>query len=276
MALNPFSDIGGFVGSVAGDFWTEEERRKQLESIERQRQLYEDLPTRLKAEQEGLTDLGPSAFESFREDPAMRQEQLRTLAALRDIGTSGGLDPQARSALAEAQAATAEQERGQRGAILDQFARGGGRHSNSALLAALTAQQGSAQRAGMEGLRTAGDAQARQYRALMDAGALAGGVRGQDYGVASDRLGAMDRVSAYNAQNRQQVAARNTDRRSSTNEGNIGRQYQRAGMIGGTYGDERGYWEQQERRKRALAAGGGQAAGSAVGYAVGPKPPGMP
>lgn len=79
----------------------------------------------------------------------------------------------------------------------------------------------------------------------------------------------MDRVAAYNAQNRQQVAGRNTDRRTRTSEGNLDRQYDRARMVGGTYGDERGYYEAQERRKRALYAGGGQAIGTGVGYAVG-------
>lgn len=266
---DPFSDIGGFFGSLLGDWATQDERRKQREQIEQERRLYSGLPTRIQAEQEEFSELGPTAYEQLREDPAMRQDQLRTLASMREISSAQGLDPQARSALAEAQASSAGQERAQRGAILDQFARGGGRSGNSALLAALTAQQGSAQRSGMEGLRTAGDAQARQYQALRDTGALAGGIRSQDYGVASDRAGAMDRVSAYNAQNRQQVAGRNTDRRQRTSEGNIGREYERAHMQGGTYGDERAYWEAQERRKRANWAAGGQAVGEGVGYAVG-------
>lgn len=269
MSSNPFSSIGGFIGSAIGDWATQDERRKQLAMIEEQRRLFESLPTNIQAEQEALSELGPSAYESLSEDPRLRVEQMRTLSALRELADAGGMDPQARAALAETQAAGAAQERAQRGSILDQFSRRGGGSGNQALLAALVSQQGAAQRAGMEGLQAAGDASARRYRALMDAGNVAGQVRGQDYGVASDRAGAMDRVSAYNAANRQQVAARNTDRKQRTSEGNIGRQYERAGMVGGTYGDERGYWSDQERRKRALWAGGGQAVGTGVGYAVG-------
>jgi len=161
------------------------------------------------------------------------------------------------------------QERAQRGSILDEFSRRGGGGGNSALLAALTAQQGNAQRAGMESLRSAGDASARQYRALTDAGAMAGGIRGQDYGVLSDRASALDRVAAYNAANRQQVAARNADRKNRAQEGNIDRRYQQANMIGGTYDPERDFYEREARRKRGLWAGGGQAVGAGVGYAVG-------
>lgn len=269
MSLNPLGDIGGYFGSLIGDWITEDDRRRQLAAIENERRLYGDLPTAIRAEQEDLFELGPSAYESLREDPAMRQEQLRALTSFREIADAGGLDPQARAALAEAQGASAGQERAQRGAILDQFARAGGGGGHSALLAALTSQQGAAQRAGMEGLRVAGDANDRRAQALRDVGALAGGVRSQDYGVLADRVGAMDRVSAYNAANRQQVAGRNTDRKQRTSEGNIDRRYQQAAMIGGTYGDELGYWDKEERRRRANAAAGGKAIGTGVGYFTG-------
>lgn len=257
--------LGGLYGSLIGDWLTSGEREKQQRLLDEQRGLYEDLPTDIRAEQEALSELGPSAYDAFREDPEMRQGQLRTLASLREISAAQGLDPQARAALAEAQASTAGQERAQRGSILDQFARQGGGGSNAALLAAITAQQGNAQRTGMEGLRAAGDAQGRQYQALRDTGALAGGVRSQDYGVASDRLGALDRVSAYNAANRQQVAGRNADRMQRTNEGNIGRKYQRAGMVGGTMQDQQDWYAQQERRRRGL----GTLAGSGIGRNIG-------
>jgi hypothetical protein len=276
MSLNPFSSIGGFLGSAIGDWATQDEREERRRLIERERRMYADLPTNIKAEQEAIDELGPSAYGSIQEDPALRQEQLRTITGLREIADARGLDPQARTALAESQAANAGQERAQRGSILDQFSRRGGGGGNSALLAALTSQQGSVQRAGMEGLRVAGDANARQVQAMRDAGVLAGGVRSQDYGVASDRAGAMDRVSAYNAQNRQTVAGRNADRKQRTSEGNIGRRYQQAGMVGGTYGDERDYLSEEERRKRALWAGGGQAVGAGVGAAIGPGAGGSP
>lgn len=264
-----FSDIGGFLGAIVGDYATQEERDRQRRAIEEERRLYATLPTTLNPETEALYELDRSGFEDIREDPLLRGEQLRTMMDYRRLAEAGGLDPQSRAALAETQAAAAGQERAQRGSILDEFARRGGGGGNSALLAALTAQQGSAQRAGMEGLRSAGMADANRRGALAAAAGLAGDVRGQDYRLAGDRASAMDRVAAYNAANRQQVAARNTDRRTRASEGNIGREYERARLQGGTYGGERDFYEQQERRKRGLWAGGGQAVGTGVGYAVG-------
>lgn len=245
--------LGGFYGSLLGDLLSAGDRKRQKELLDRELAMYEGLPVDV-----ATHELGDSAYGDIREDPALRGEQMRTLSALRDIGMAGGMDAQARSALAEAQAATAAQERGQRQAILDQFARVGGKGGNSALLASLTAQQGSAQRAGMEGLRAAGDAQARQYRALLDAGSLAGGIRGQDYGVSSDRANALDRVALYNAQNRQAVAASNADR-----------EYRRANMVGGALQGQGDWYGEQEKRKKNLGYATGSMAGRNVGTGMG-------
>ena len=257
--------LGGFYGGIIGDWMTKEERARQLEQIERQRRLYQSLPVELQAELERFYELEPSAYEQLREDPLLRGEQLRSLEGLREVADTGGMDAQSRAALAEAQAASAGQERAQRGAILDQFARMGGGGGNQALLAALTSQQGAASRAGMEGLRAAGDASARRYRALADVAGLAGDVRGADYRAASDKASAMDRRAAFNAAQRQAVAGRNTDRTNTTAENNRAKEYERARMVGGTYGSERDYWAAQERRKRGLWAGGGEQVGRNIG-----------
>lgn len=257
--------LGGFYGSILGDILTQGERQRRRQSIQDERALYEGLPTNLTAEQEQLVGLGPSAYESLSLDPATRQAQMDTLSRMQAIAAAGGLDPQARAALAQSQASNAQQERASRGAILDSFARRGAGGSPGALVAALTAQQGSAQRAGMEGVQAAGDASARAYRAIADSGALAGNIRGADYQQAADRAGAADRVSQWNAANRQGVNQRNTGTRNQFSLNNADLAYRRAGMVGGTYGAERENLSEEERRKRGLATGIGGGAGRNIG-----------
>jgi len=260
--------IGGFVGSIFGDVLTQGEREERRKALEAERALYEGLPTNLTPEQEAYVALGPSAYESLALDPSTRLAQADTLRQLQGIASAQGMDLQYRAALAASQASTAQQERATRGAILDTFARRGGGRGNSALLAALTSQQGAAQRAGMEGLQAAGQAAARQYQALADSGALAGAMRGADYQQASDRASAMDRVSQYNAANRQAVNQRNTGARNQFTANNADLAYRRAAMLGGTYGTERDMLSEEERRKRGLATGVGYGAGSFIGQNI--------
>jgi hypothetical protein len=181
----------------------------------------------------------------------------------------------AQAQLSEGLAASAGQERAQRGNILDAFARRGGGGSNQALLASMVAQQGAAQRAGGEGLRAAGDAQQRQYRALMDAGAMAGGVRGQDYGINSARAMAGDERSRYNATARNAAAQRNADRKMAAQQGTIDNRFRQAGGIGRTQDQRLGYYDEEMRRKIANANAIGSTVGSAADMGMNSKGGGM-
>jgi hypothetical protein len=266
MALDDaLSGLGGFYGSLVGDWITQDEREARRKALEEERALYEGLPTALTPEEERLVELGPSAYESLGMDPRGGLAQMEALRWMQEIASAGGMDPQHRAALARSQAANAQQERAARGAILDTFARRGAGRGGNAMLAALANEQGAAQRAGMEGIQAAGNAAARQYQALADSGSLAGAIRGADYQQAGDRAGALDRVSQYNAANRQAVNARNTGTRNQFTQGNADLAYRRAGMLGGTYGTQRDMLSEEERRKRGLATGIGGAFGRNVG-----------
>lgn len=268
-AFDSFTGAGEFVGSLFGDVLTEGERRRRQQSIYDERALYGGLPSNLSAEQEQLAELGPSAYESLSMDPRGSLAQMDALRGMQDIASAGGNDPQFRALLAQSGAAGAQQDRAQRGATLDSFARRGAVGSPGALVASLVAGQGGVQRAGMEGIQGAGQAGARQYQALADSGALGGAIRGADYQQAGDRANAMDRVSQYNATQRQAVNARNTGSRNQFALNNADLAYRRAGMVGGTYGTERDYLTDEEKRKRGLATGIGGAVGTGVGLAVG-------
>lgn len=267
-----FTDVGGALGALIGYPLTAEERRRQQQAIEEERSLYASLPVELQAQMEAERALGPSAFEGLQIDPRAVAAQYQSLGRLQEIANAGGLDRQAQARLAQIDAASGSRNRAQQGAIMDRFSHKGMGNSNAALMASLMGQQGEAQRAGLEGVEAAGQAEARAYQALMGQGALGGQIRGQEYQQASDRAGAMDRVSAQNAANRQAVLARNADRTNRFAEGNRDAAYRRAGMMGGTYGDERDYYADLERKKMGLAYGGGRLAGAGAGYAFGAPP----
>lgn len=264
-----FSGPGAFLGSLVGDAMTADERRRQLEQIERNRRLYEGLPTEIDFIEEGVENLGPSAYEQIQEDPALRDAQLRTMQSLQGIADAGGLDAGARADIAQAQAANAATSRAQTGNLMDQFRRQGGASSGNALLASLQAQQANTDRAGMEGLQAAGMGAQRKLQALNDVGALASGVRGQDYRVAGDKAGAQDNVASYNAQARQGVRSRNAARKMDAQGRSIDNKFRQAGGVAGANNDERDYYADEEKKKLAKWTGIGQAAGGAAGYAFG-------
>lgn len=264
-----FAGIGGFGGAILGDVLTQDERRKQLEQIERNRRLYEGLPTNIDFLNEEVENLGPSAYEAISEDPTLRGQQMATLQGLQGIADAQGLDAGARADIAQAQAANASTARAQTGNLLDSFARRGMGGSGKALQAAQQAQAANTDRAGMEGLQAAAMGAQRKYQALSDVGALSGQVRGQDYGVSRDRAGAQDTVAAYNARNRQDVRQRNNARQMDAQARSIDNKFRQAGGISGANSAEQDYWEKDEKRKMGLYTGVGQAAGGAAGYAFG-------
>lgn len=148
---------------------------------------------RLSAEQ-----LGPSSFESYGEDMGPLQSQMAALRALEQEGREGGsaaskaqreLARADAEQMATAQQMSARQRMAQRGL------------SSSALAQALDEQAGQAgaNRGYMGGLQGAADANRQRMAALEAAGGLAGGIRGQNYRQASDRMSAIDSVNKFNA-----------------------------------------------------------------------------
>jgi hypothetical protein len=112
--------------------------------------------------------------------PEMRREQTTAIDYLRDLYSEGGMDPQARAALGEAQQSNAAQERMARGAIGQNAAMRGVGGSGVEVAAQLANQQGGANRNAQAGTRAAADARQRAIQALMGSANIAGSVRGQD------------------------------------------------------------------------------------------------
>jgi len=193
----------------------------------------------------------PSALAGVSTDPELRQAQMSALDQLAREGKAGGLSIESRAALREAEGETSARERGSREAILQDMARRGMSGSGNELAAALTNQQGAAERNSAAGTRAAADARARALQAMTQSGQLAGAVRGQDFGETTTRAGAVDDRNRFNATQR----------------------LQRAGMRANALTNNAVSYDASAARSGGLGAGVGAGLGAAAGYFYDRKKP---
>ena len=165
---------GGAAGTAAASAATDPQKKK----------IYDNLVAQYAAAQ------GIDVSRVGATDPRLRQAQMKALTQLQGLSDANGLDPQARAMEAQGQRDSAEFEKGQRGAILnDAQARGVG-GGGAELAAQLQAQQAGANRSAIVGQQSAAAARARALQAMSEYSALAGGIRNQDEGDAKDSFGA--------------------------------------------------------------------------------------
>jgi hypothetical protein len=132
------------------------------------------------------------------EDPELKKRQMAALEQMYQTAMQGGMDPQSRAALLQAQNQNAAAERGARGAITQNAQARGVGGSGAEFLGTLANQQGSAVRGSLAGTQAAGDARTRALQAMYQSQAGYGGVRGQDLNAAQ----AKSQVDQFNAQQR--------------------------------------------------------------------------
>jgi hypothetical protein len=169
------------------------------------------------------------------QDPELKKRQLEALQMMWETAKAGGMDPQAKAALQQAQASSAAAERGARGAIVQNAQARGLGGSGAELAASLANQQGSAQRNALAGGQAAGDARTRALQAMMQTQQGTGQVRGQDLNESQAR----SQIEQFNARQR----------------------LQKAGMVTGQYG-------QQGQQQRGNIAGLGAGAGAILDFAT--------
>ena len=163
-----------------------------------------------------------SAMEGVSTDPRLKQAQLAALASMQEIGTSGGLTAADKAQLSRVQGDVAQADRGRREAILQRMSARGMGGSGMELLAQLQSSQGATDRASQAGLDISGMAQQRALQALNQAGGMAGGIRGQDFGEQSQIAAAQDAISKFNAANTQQSNQFNAGVLNNTGQFNAG------------------------------------------------------
>lgn len=253
------SIVAPLIGSLIGEFASAGDREKaEALLLEASAQFNIPLP---KLKEMVAEHLGPSAFEGVKADPNLRNAQVSAIDAFQKMATSGGLDPMARAQQAEALLAARQQEKGQRDAILSGYRRRGMGGSGMELAAQMGAASQAADRAGMESLGAAANAQQRAIDAWARSAGVAGQTRGQDFAEASRLAEARDAISRFNLQNRQDVHRYNND---------LGQQGfdNRLGLADRRYDAKRGeaaYYGNRAAQTRGMWGGVGQAAGQGFG-----------
>lgn len=190
---------GAVVSEVAAGAKDAEARRMLELALQGYRGLEIPILEEIVAEQ-----LGPSELGNVRGDPQMAAIQRQALAMLSDYTTGKGsaIDRAAMARIGNEASSVAAQ---QRHAIMDQNAQRGTYGSGGELLSMMGAGQQASQRAAMGGLDTAARAEARRYQAIGDQGAMASGIRSQQYNEDARAAQARDAVAQYNAAARQQA-----------------------------------------------------------------------
>lgn len=208
--------------------------------------------------------IGSTAFEQIKTDPALRRAQMGALSKLGQIAEEGGMTLEDKAALNQITGQLSRQQAGARQAIMENMAARGTLGSGAELAQRLSAQQESAQQASQRGLDVAAMAQRRALDAIMQRGQLGGSIRAQEYGEASNRAQAQDAIARYNADARQRAQAYNLD--LPMQEYNMRRQrdLQKAAVKERRAATALG--EAQETRQ--AAAGYGSAAGRGAGLLV--------
>lgn len=149
--------------------------------------------------------LGPSAMEGIRVDPALVAAQHAALGKFQDMIDSGGLTLEDQAALNQLLGRSARNEAASRAAIAEQMQRRGTAGSGTELAMNLHNQQAAAERAQDAGMSRAAMAQRRVYDAIMGRGQLAGNMRTQEYSEKERAAQARDRIAQYNAQARERA-----------------------------------------------------------------------
>lgn len=163
----------------------------------------------------------PSAYNDIQEDPELRNAQLGSLHKLTEIGDNEGMTATDRAKLEALTEEFRTTERGSREAITQNMAERGISGSGAELAQKLLAGQSASENAHKQAVQAAADAEMRQLEAIKSSGELGGQIRGQDYGVASDRAAAADAIAKFNAQNKQQVGIVNTQANNAAQQANL-------------------------------------------------------
>ena len=181
---------------------------------------------------EGVT---PTEAPQIAGSPEMRQEQLESLAGMRDVARRGTTDID-RLSSQQAQLDAARAQRGQREAILSNLAARGQLGGGQELAARLGGQAQAANMQADMGAQLARDAALRRLAAMESAGSMAGGIRGQDVAQQESNAGLTSRfnelvygilnnAAAANQQAQQAAQAYNVGTQQDIAERNVASQY---------------------------------------------------
>lgn len=240
--------LGGGLGGLFGYWMGGDDRDQAQQYLKDELGAYQGLDPRVSAQQ-----MGPSAYDSIAPDQT-RSDELEALRHYRDILSSGGNDAQYRAQMLDAQTQANQNAQALQQQISTSAAQRGIGGSGLALAQKMRAASAAANGMYGAGVGAAGGAGARQLAALQGYGQQAGATRRQDYGEASQRAGATDAISQFNAMMRQQAAQQTYNN-----------QLARANGMGGAYESLSGNRSAAANKTQQVAAGVGQGVGAGVG-----------
>jgi hypothetical protein len=189
-------------------------------------------------DQQVAQTVDPTELSKIQEDPELRAAQVAAMRKLEALYQSGGTSPQDEAALQLANMG-AEQRAASDYQSMAQNLAARGQTLNPALAAAMAAQSSGAVVGATARNRYQAQADARDkaLRALESSAGLAGNIRSQDYGIASNAAQAQDRINQFNATQRQETGWRNTQLTQQEFENLVRLREQRAAAQMGTAGD---------------------------------------
>jgi hypothetical protein len=264
--LNGLLALGGGLGELAGTaageiFGQDDRRRAEAEFAKTLRELEALGIPSVEAQKIALEQMGDSSLAGVKVDPRLKDAQSDALGAVQRVGREGGLTAEDRAKMLAAQNMVAQQERSQRGAIVQNMQARGMGGSGAELAAQLANQQGSANRLNQAGTDMAAEAQKRALQAMVQGGQMAGQMRAQDYGEQSDLARARDEIARFNTQNRNQSQIYNSQLQQQQFQNQMAKQ----GALADARSKMAARYDDKAKRRSQMGAGAGGALGVAGG-----------
>lgn len=192
--------------------------------------------------------LQSNAFNDIVTDPALAGAQKQALAALQEVGTSGGMTAIDKARLQDITNEQNQVAKGRNEAVMQQAQQRGMGGSDINTVNQLLNEQGAADRASQRGTDVAAEAQARALQALQAAGTTAGQIRGQDYGEQSNKAQAENAIDLFNKQTMNQTNLYNVDAANKAQAANLANAQAVANANTGTANTEKTYNAQQAQQ----------------------------
>ena len=205
-----YRNIAADVGKI--DVPTVEEQYIQIEEL-----VQQGLIDPLEA-QEILAD--PSLMLEITTDPEIRSAQMRGMVNLEELA-EGGFSLEDKARLGQIQQEIGAQERGSRERLTQEMAERGIQGSGLELAQQMMLQQSAAQQRSQEGLERAAQGDRRALEAVIQAGDLAGQMRGQEFGEQSTKAQAQDAINQFNVANQRQTQEQNIARQMQSQSQNL-------------------------------------------------------
>lgn len=176
---------------------------------------------RLTPEQAEAELLQSNAFNDIVTDPALAGAQKQALAALQEVGTSGGMTAIDKARLQDITNEQNTTARGRNEAVMSQARERGMGGSDINTVNQLLNEQAAADRASQRGTDVAAEAQARALQALIAGGQTASQIRGQEFSEGAAKAEAENAIDLFNKQTLNQTNLYNVDAKNRAEAANL-------------------------------------------------------